>query len=216
MADPVVHITSGVPDSGTGNITTLGQTLTDGANITIGATTDAAVTAGATGSVSAKLRSISRDVATAAQASWRAGAGVGLTWTTIMSTDLNSLASTNALLQAADIDNTTALDKYMDLSLVLASAIFPNTNGLNVSVHIYPLSDDGSHYGDGKFTTAAAGPPAYPACAVFPLIINVTQAQYGQATGILIPPGKFRVVLCNNAGVNFAGTNNTLKYRTYS
>lgn len=27
MADPVVHLTSGVPDSGTGNITTLGQVL---------------------------------------------------------------------------------------------------------------------------------------------------------------------------------------------
>src|SRR6516162_3208850 len=27
MADPVVHITNGLPDSGTGNITTLGQTI---------------------------------------------------------------------------------------------------------------------------------------------------------------------------------------------
>lgn len=45
MADPVVHITAGVPDSGTGNITTLGQTLLDGANITIGAKTDAKSTA---------------------------------------------------------------------------------------------------------------------------------------------------------------------------
>lgn len=62
MADPVVHITAGVPDSGTGNITTLGQTLVDGANPAIGATTDAAVTAGATGSLLAKLRSISRDL----------------------------------------------------------------------------------------------------------------------------------------------------------
>lgn len=62
MADPVVHLTNGIPDSGTGNITTLGQTLTDGANITQGAIADAAVAAGATGSLSAKLRSISRDL----------------------------------------------------------------------------------------------------------------------------------------------------------
>jgi hypothetical protein len=62
MSDPVVHITAGIPDSGTGNITTLGQTLVDGANIVQGATTDAAVTAGAAGSLSAKLRSISRDL----------------------------------------------------------------------------------------------------------------------------------------------------------
>ena len=147
---------------------------------------------------------------------WIPGSGVGLTWTTIMSTDLNSLASGNALLQAADIDNSVAFDKYMDLSLVLGSAVFPNTTGLNVSVHIYPLSDDGTHYGDGKFTAAAAGPPAYPACAVFPLIINVTQAQYGQALGIIIPPAKFRVVITNNGGVGFNPAGNTLKYRTYS
>jgi hypothetical protein len=62
MADPVVHITAGIPDSGTGNITTLGQTLLDGANIAVGATTDAVVAAGATGSLSAKLRAISRDI----------------------------------------------------------------------------------------------------------------------------------------------------------
>jgi hypothetical protein len=62
MPDPVVHITNGIPDSGTGNITTLGQTLTDGANLTLGVTTDAAVTAGAAGTINAHLRSISRDV----------------------------------------------------------------------------------------------------------------------------------------------------------
>jgi hypothetical protein len=62
MADPIVHITGGIPDIGTGNITTLGQTLVDGANATVGATADLAVTAGAAGTLSAKLRSISRDL----------------------------------------------------------------------------------------------------------------------------------------------------------
>jgi hypothetical protein len=62
MADPIVHITNGIPDAGTGNITTIGQTLLDGANVTYGASSDVAVTAGAAGSISAKLRSISRDL----------------------------------------------------------------------------------------------------------------------------------------------------------
>lgn len=63
MADPVVHITAGIPDSGTGNITTLGQTLLDGANATLGAIADVAVVAGAAGTINAHLRSISRDIA---------------------------------------------------------------------------------------------------------------------------------------------------------
>jgi len=62
MADPIVHVTNGIPDAGTGNITTLGQTLIDGANFTLGSSTDLAVAAGAVGTLSAKLRSISRDL----------------------------------------------------------------------------------------------------------------------------------------------------------
>ena len=62
MADPVVHITNGIPDLGTGNITTLGMTLSDGANGTLGSTVDVAVAAGAAGTINAHLRSISRDL----------------------------------------------------------------------------------------------------------------------------------------------------------
>jgi hypothetical protein len=148
---------------------------------------------------------------------WLAGQGAGLTWTSALSTELNSLASGNAILASADITNGTALDRYMDVSVVLASAIFPNTaGGLNISLHIYNLSDDGTHYGDGKFTSSVAGPPNIAPCASIPLIINVTQAQYGQATGIVIPPGTFRLVVCNNAGVALAASGNTVKYRTYN
>jgi hypothetical protein len=147
---------------------------------------------------------------------WLAGQGVGLTWTNALTTELNSLASGNAILASADIVNGTALDRYMDVSLVLASAVFPNTAGLNVSLYIYPLSDDATHYGDGRFTSSAAGPPNYAPCATIPLVINVTQAQYGQATAIVIPPGTFRLVLSNNAGVALAASGNTVKYRTYN
>lgn len=58
MADPVVSITNGVPTSGTGTITTLGQTLVDGANATIGITTGAAVTTNAAGTLQQYLRGI--------------------------------------------------------------------------------------------------------------------------------------------------------------
>ena len=51
MADPVVTITAGIPTSGTGTITTLGQTLLDGANATMGITTGAAVTTNAAGTL---------------------------------------------------------------------------------------------------------------------------------------------------------------------
>jgi hypothetical protein len=148
---------------------------------------------------------------------WIAGSGVGLTWTTHMSTELNSLASTNAILASADIVNGTALDRYMDVSLALAAITTPATAGLNVSLHIYNLSDAGAFYGDNRFVASAAGPPNVAPCATIPLVSSLaTTVQYGQATGIVIPPGTFRLVLANNAGVALAASGNTLKYRTYN
>lgn len=146
---------------------------------------------------------------------WSAGAGVGFTWSdTTTTASLNSLANGSCLLGTVAIANQTALDKYMDLSVVLASAAFTGT-GINISVHLYPLNDDGSSYGDGKFGSAAAGPCTYPLAAFIPLVA-ATQAQTGSATGIVIPPGTFKVVICNNGGVNLAASGNTLKYRTYN
>jgi hypothetical protein len=145
---------------------------------------------------------------------WVAGQGVGLTWTAAFGAEINSLPSTDAILSSVVIANGTALDRYMDVSIALGLAIFTGT-GINVSIHIYPLNQDASTYGDGKFASAAVGPPAYPPVATIPLVA-ATQAQTGAATGIVIPPGSFKLVLCNNGGVALAASANTVSYRTYN
>lgn len=190
----------------------------DPAVAVLGVTTGAKVITDVSGTIQQYLRGLVTLVAgtLAVSSKWAAGSGVGYTWTSIMTTELNSIASGNAILGLADITNQTAQDRYCDFSVHLASAIFPNTQGLNISIHLYPLCDDGSTYGDGKFGSSAAGPPNYPPAAVIPLVINVTQAQTGVATGVVIPPGTWRPVLCNNGGVALASSGNTLKYRTYN
>lgn len=146
---------------------------------------------------------------------WKAGSGVGFTWTDAFSTaTLNSIASGNAILSDIAISNQTALDKYMDVSIALGSAVFAGV-GANISIHLYPLNKDGSTYGDGKFASSAAGPPAYPPVAVIPLVVG-TQAQTGASVGIVIPPGTFKLVFCNNGGVALASSGNTCQYRTYN
>lgn len=107
MADPVVGITNGVPTSGTGTITTLGQTLLDGAQVTQGAIADAAVTAGATGTISAKLRALSRDIGSLVTAigstAWDLGIGTGGSRTQRIAIDT---ASQNANGQATMANST--------------------------------------------------------------------------------------------------------------
>jgi hypothetical protein len=149
------------------------------------------------------------------KASWVAGLGVGLTWTDAFSTaTLNSIASTNAILSDLQIDNSTALDMFMDVSIALASAAFTGA-GVNISLHLYPLNKDATTYGDGKFGSSAAGPPSGYCVATIPLVA-ATQAQEGTALQIAIPPGKFKLVLTNNGGVALAASGNTCQYRTYN
>lgn len=146
---------------------------------------------------------------------WIAGSGVGLTWTDAFSTaTLNSIASTNAILSDLQIDNSTALDLFCDISIVLASAAFVAPN--LIGVYLYPLNKDGTTYGDGRFGTSAAGPPpgAYYRGQI--PIVAVTQAQEGTLLGIILPPGKFKFVLQNQGGVALASSANTCQYRTYN
>jgi len=107
MADPVVGITNGVPTSGTGTITTLGQTLTDGANATLGANVDAA---SATGSISAKLRALVTAIGTTA---WDLGLGAAGSRTQRVAIATDQLAQ-NRTTAGALSDGFTQVDVPTD------------------------------------------------------------------------------------------------------
>lgn len=145
---------------------------------------------------------------------WTGGSGVGFTWTSLMTTELNSLASTNALLGGTAVSNQTALDIFCDFSIVLGSAAFVAPNF--IGVFLYPLNDDGSTYGDGRFGTAAAGPPPLNYGVGSIGLVAATQAQTGTLTRIIMPPGTWKPVLWNQGGVALNASGNTLKYRTYN
>lgn len=146
---------------------------------------------------------------------WIAGSGVGLTWTDAFSTaTLNSIASGNAILSDLQIDNSTALDMFCDLSIALASAIYVAPNF--IGVYLYPLNKDGTTYGDGRFGSSAAGPPAPNYYVGNIVVVAATQAQEGALIRIPLLPGKFKFVLYNQAGVALPSSGNTCQYRTYN
>jgi hypothetical protein len=146
---------------------------------------------------------------------WIGGSGQGLTWgNAFTGSTLNSIANGNAILSDLQIDNSSAFDIFSDVSINLASlaAVAPNF----VGVYLYPLNADGSTYGDGQFGSSAAGPPSSTYWVGNIVITAVTAVQEGTVRGIILPPGKFKFVLYNQAGVAFAGSGNTCQYRTYN
>ncbi len=146
---------------------------------------------------------------------WIAGSGQGLTYGDAFSTaTLNSIASGNAILSDLQIDNSSALDIFADISIALASAAFASPNF--IGFYLYPLNKDASTYGDGRFGTSASGPPPSSYWVGNIGIVAGTQVQEGTLRGIILPPGKFKFVLYNQGGVAFAGSGNTCQYRTYN
>jgi len=145
---------------------------------------------------------------------WVAGSGQGLSWgNAFTGSTLNSIASGNAILSDLAISNGGALDIFADLSINLASAAFAAPNF--IGVYLYPLND-ASAYGDGRFSSSAAGPPPNNYSVGSIGIVAATQTQTGVLTRIILPPGTFKFVLFNQGGVALASSGNTCLYRTYN
>lgn len=147
---------------------------------------------------------------------WVAGSGVGFTWTlATTAASLDSLANGNAILGTVAVTNQTSLDIFADVCILLGSAAFVAPNF--VGVYIYPLGQDGTNYGDGRFASAAAGPPPGHYSVGNISIPAVTAAAFGVLTGIILPPGSFKFVLWNQTGPTWAASGaNTFYYRTYN
>ena len=146
---------------------------------------------------------------------WIGGSGVGLTWTScITASVLNSIVNGNAIISDVNIDNSTPLDVFADVSMALGSVavVAPNYIG----VYLYPLNQDGSTYGDGRFGSSAAGPPASSYWVGNIIVPTGTAANEGTLRGIVLPPGQFKFVFYNQLGVTLAASANAAKYRTYN
>lgn len=148
---------------------------------------------------------------------WIAGTLQGLTWGSAgFSTEVNSLANGNAVIAANQIDNSTALDIFADVSVSLGS-VTTSSGAPFIGLYLYPLNEDGSTYGDGGFNSAAAGPPpaSYRVGAIV-VPASTMGVLVGMVRGIILPPGKFKFLIYNQAGVTLAASSNTLDFRTYN
>ncbi len=129
--------------------------------------------------------------------------------TTILSTELNSLANGSNSAASTAVDNSSNLDLYADFLLTVTFGTAPSA-GTTCDLYVMP-SLDGTTYADG-------GSSVIPAKNLYVgsfYVRNVTTAQVMALNNILIPQ-YFKLVIVNNTGQTMAASGNTLKYRTFS
>lgn len=124
-----------------------------------------------------------------------------------LTTELNSLANNTNSSASSAIDNSTNLDLFMDLELVIDTTSSRTAGG---GIGVYMVSRvDGTNFGDVNETTASL-------VAFFPLDAATT-ARRATRRDIPIPPEQFKLFARNTAtGITLAASANTLKYRTHS
>jgi hypothetical protein len=147
--------------------------------------------------------------------------GAAASWTSLMTTELNSLASGNAVIGSTAIDNGTNLDLVAEFSFIGGGSI-TTTGTPFLGLFLYPKNGDATTFGDNRFGSSAAGPPPsnyYRGYCGLPPAGAATQ--YGTfalpgtgVTRIPLPMGIWKPVLYSLAGVALTSSGNILYYRT--
>lgn len=122
-------------------------------------------------------------------------------------TALNSLASNANSAASSNIDNSTALDLFHDLTLTVAAQGVARSAGATVGVYLV-MALDGVNLDAVNETTAEL-------VAVFHLDAATTARQLTRRD-VPIPPGVFAYFVRNQTGQALAVSGNLLEYRAHS
>lgn len=147
-------------------------------------------------------------------------AGAQDAFASLMTTELNSLVTGNAVIGSTGVANGSSLDLTAEFSFVGGGSITPSGSPF-FGLFLYPLNGDGTTYGDGRFGSSAAGPPPsnyYRGFCGIPAAAG-TQTGYFAIPGTSIfalplPRGTWKPVFYNLSGVTLTSSGNILYYRT--
>ena len=139
----------------------------------------------------------------------------------LMTTELNSLISGNAIIGATAVDNSTNLDLEIELSFKSGGSI-TTVGSPFLAVYLYPLNGDGTTYGDGRFGGSTTGPPGqsylWGYIGGIPAATGTVSGYYmrpdGQGPRLMLPRGLWKPVFHNGLGVGLTATGNILYYKT--
>lgn len=131
------------------------------------------------------------------------------TLTTVISTDLDSLATGTRSNAGAVFDNGAGLYLFGDFEANITFASSPTAGGL-LTLFLLPAVD-GTNYADGSSSVANIN-----AQRGFWVVRGVNTAQRIVLPGVVLPPCKFKIMVANDASQNLASSGNTIKVLPYS
>lgn len=139
----------------------------------------------------------------------------GNSWTQMLSSELNSLASSTAVLQAtgtnAAFDNSTGLWLWGDFELQVTFGTGPTANS-TVDCYLIPLaSAGGTTYWDSSLTAL----PLNLYIGSWP-VRNVTTAQIIGLRGVPLPPQKFVLLINNGTNQAFPSSGSIVTFYSYA
>lgn len=136
-------------------------------------------------------------------------AGLPTSRSTVLTTQLDSLANGSRTAAGTAVDNGTNLDTYGWLKLSAAAFGTNPSAGAYVEVHMLQALD-GTNYPDGSNTI---DPGVDTTILTIPILAN-TSAQVKQVGPFLLPPCPIKFILVNQTGQAFASSGSTLTLYT--
>jgi hypothetical protein len=130
----------------------------------------------------------------------------------VMTTELNALASSTGKAISAAIDNSALEqgDLFDDLELTVTFASAP-TAGSVVELYLLTSIDAGTSYADGSTTVLPQGSLFVGGFAV--RAVNTIQRMH--LRGVALPPGLFKYLVQNTTNQAFPATGSTLERNPY-
>lgn len=144
---------------------------------------------------------------------WEGAGSYGVSVANLLTTQLNSLASSNAntLSTLGSAFQNTAARVYADVEFVAGGTFSPTAGGF-VELWFLRSLDGGSSYEDGSASIAPGRAPDI----VIPVRGGTTITPQAGASGLILPPGFFKPIARNQTGATLPSSGNIVRYALYS
>jgi hypothetical protein len=140
------------------------------------------------------------------------GKWAATTLTTVLTTELNALATVTMTAASATYDNSTNLNIYCDLELFIT---WNGTPAAGAYATVYILeAPDGTNF-PGQSTADLRLTTNQLFCTI-PLGVVANSAQRVPVRNLVLPPAKVQFIVDNQSSIAYAASGNTMKILTYN